>query len=758
MLGAPATSSSDSSRGALVVAVAVLLPALAYRAALLLGGHSGHLLIADLRGLLADAGISLLVAGLLLGVGCASRLAAVLLGLLWTALQYANFEKVRVLGALASTRDIGFLGDATFVKGSALVLSHPALTGALLLATPLLLWLGLRGTTPRTAAVAFALGALSLAAHGVWPWADQAGVWRQTHFLVYNGERWLSEGAQDAETLAAFPDPPAAMLDLLPGLAADLDAPSILPPGGRARNVLLVILESVSGAHVPTLAADHGRFGAKLVMPHLDAIARSNLSYSTFISHQRQTNRGLYSLLCGEPDLGRGQAKMNRFIERGWRTCLPEILRDAGYHTVYLQAAPLAFMMKDQFMPRIGFDEVLGSTWFHRHYARSQWGIDDRAFFEQTIPMIDRLQRAGEPWFLTLLTVGTHHPYVVPADFRPDLRSDVVRTLAYLDLAIAEFDRALESLGVLEDTLVLITSDESLGLASPDNEVMRTLSQNWSFLIARLPHPMARLVDAPFAQVDIALSILDYLGLGERGRELFGRSVFRSYDRGRYLFFGNVNLLAAGALDPEGHLLLCLDDYRSCKRYAPAGGRVFGPGRVIEDWTPESDGIVARMERRSDTPSDGGAASREFALLVDPVFPVETGEYQMVHGGQYLSLRPGEWIDVDLEVQAEIPSGSVQLLQQLRNNATAFFRSEIRLRDGETLRLRYSFAPQLAVDGVRCQTHVRSEGGPGTLRFRQARMRLHTEGPPPAPGAHVQLHEIVPAAREGAPPASGDSA
>ena len=40
------------------------------------------------------------------------------------------------------------------------------------------------------------------------------------------------------------------------------------------------------------------------------------------------------------------------------KRCLPAALAEAGYATVYLQAAPLTFMLKDKFMPRIGFERV----------------------------------------------------------------------------------------------------------------------------------------------------------------------------------------------------------------------------------------------------------------------------------------------------------------------------------------------------------------------------------------------------------------
>ena len=87
-----------------------------------------------------------------------------------------------------------------------------------------------------------------------------------------------------------------------------------------------------------------------------------------------------------------------------------------GYRTVFLQAAPLAFMLKDRFMPRAGFQQVLGNDWFQEYYVRNDWGVDDRAFLEQAAAMVESLAAARQPWFLTLLSVGTHHPFILPPD------------------------------------------------------------------------------------------------------------------------------------------------------------------------------------------------------------------------------------------------------------------------------------------------------------------------------------------------------
>ena len=348
---------ASRARIAVAFASAVIAP-VAFRVAALSDRDSGVALV-DLRGFWSDAMVALLVLALAVLASRASRLAALALVLIWTALQYANYESLRVLGSLISFRDASTLADPIFLRGSALVLSRPVLLAVLSLACPLLAWFGLRGASPRIALGSAAAALVLLSVRMAWPWNDEAAAWRQTHFALRDARLLLVATPGRSAPPSGFAHPPAAMLDLVPGLAGNLDGESRLPAGlnetglnktglnetgssetdlgetgpgetgRRGTNVLLVVLESASGAFVQNLAEDHGRSFPGGRMPELDAIARSNLAYSTFLTHQRKTNRGLYALLCGElPNLLPGLPKMSDAAESGWQTCLPRILAD----------------------------------------------------------------------------------------------------------------------------------------------------------------------------------------------------------------------------------------------------------------------------------------------------------------------------------------------------------------------------------------------------------------------------------------------
>ncbi len=716
--------------------LSVLLSPFAFRAALLWDRANTGLALQDARGFLSDAATAFTCLALVIlaarvrgGIGFA-------IAIFWAAIQYGNYEYVRVLDALASIYDIGYLGESTFVLGSALVISTPILLASVLIGTGLLVAPTLRRTPLWAAGVFAAIAVLGYSVYAMWPWSDEVSVWRQTNFIAHNAVRLARDASDDETDGRRFPNSPAAMLDLVPELAVDLDGQPILPLDRRNTNVMLLILESVSGLHVPSIAAVHGH-ESEVPMAGLDRFARENVAFTSFITQQRKTARGLYALLCGEfPALMHGPLKLGAYAA-GDRTCLPAALKNAGYATAYIQAAPLAFHMKGQFMPRAGFERVHGHDYFEREHLRTFWGVDDRTLFEQTLHLVSELDAGDRPWFLTLLTVGTHHPYSIPDDFLPDEEDPDVRAYRYLDEALAEFLASLSETGVLDDTVVLITSDEAKGFRG-GNYWLNRLSQNWGFLVVSLPDAPRLEVDETFSQIDLAASVLDLLGLSDQAAQLFGRSVFRHYDSGRWIFFANGNKRDVGALDPEGDVLLCVDNFRKCKRHTPRDERIFASGPTLREWREERDGIVSEMAARSLHTRPVLAKQSIFPLLVEPDVRVDNANTRILFGGQHLTLASDQWIEVefDLLVRGEAAS-RIRFWHTLMagGGRRELFNSERELVGGDRLRIRYSYAPTVVRHNVQSRAFAQLVAGTALdLHFANAKMVLHRDGAPPGPG------------------------
>jgi hypothetical protein len=121
---------------------------------------------------------------------------------------------------------------------------------------------------------------------------------------------------------------------------------------------------------------------------------------------------------------------------------------------------------------------------------------------------------------------------------------------------------------------VILTSDESAGITRGD-DLTRSLSQNWIPLVVFGPGVPVGTVPDLFSQPDLPLSVLDYLGLADRGPHLMGRSIFRRYDRPRPHYFANTYLRSAERLAPrlaEGDFRRLVEALPDVERHGTGSG------------------------------------------------------------------------------------------------------------------------------------------------------------------------------------------
>ncbi len=592
--------------------------------------------------------------------------------LLWAGLLVASVELVSAVGRLPASSDLTYLLDPQFMQNSTGgALSRPWLPW--LLASALLCWACAQQanhgrTTANLPRKAWAVPALLFALH----WAGQhlapsdADQWRQfnlSHQLLAAGTGELQQRVED---WAGF-DAPGAAPSII-GLAhADLDGERLFEGRGRARNLLVIALEGIPGAYLrANRQALHSRFDDDL-MPNLSRWAERGMNTPDYVLHTHQTIRGLYAMLCGDYDkLDNGTPKGVELLTQGERNqaCLPEQLRRNGFSTHYLQGAGLRFMAKDRIMPHIGFDAVHGLEWFRNdNYLEFPWGKDDKAFFEGALDYLGQLRQQRRPWMLTLLTVGTHQPYSAPETYLQRHATAKQAAVAYLDDAIGQFLEALERQGVLDDTLVVITSDESHGI-----EGVR-LASAWGFNLTLAPEQasLPRIKHGTYGHIDLAASLLDYFELPIPAA-LGGRSLLRDYRNGREIMsFTNGQLRYH---DGNGQFTEC-DFQQRCRRYASSGfiadsARYLGPGS-------RADGrrilaLATTLDRSLlQTPLNlryqfGGPA----AIPLQP--RVRDDWADNLIGAQYLEMPEGSYTRVRLKVRSLEPGHTAYILLKAKES------------------------------------------------------------------------------------------
>jgi len=304
---------------------------------------------------------------------------------------------------------------------------------------------------------------------------------------------------------------------------------SLTPP----RHVLLIFIEGLSAHYVAAGAT-----------PEIAVLEPEGLLIPRFVAHQRQTHRGLFAALCGAyPNLIRREAKSDLMGMAGLRQrCLPATLRDAGWDTVFLQSADLGFMAKDLFAEAAGFARVAGQQELGPGPADGPWGLDDRTLMERAYAALK--QQGDRPSLTALLTSGTHPPFhTLVSD------NDQAQAFAFASAAVGWLVERLKHDGLLDDTLLLITSDEASVGGDRVLDGIPAANRGYMLLLGAGIRPGRQ--PGLFGQVDIPVTVLDALGLPREG--FGGASMLRRVSGPRTLlaangYRGELYLIREGAL------------------------------------------------------------------------------------------------------------------------------------------------------------------------------------------------------------------
>jgi hypothetical protein len=425
----------------------------------------------------------------------------------------ANLEHLRYNMANIDLSLIGLGVDPTFLAAQ--------LTPDLFLALGKFLAIGLcmlilsRIQIGRRLAAVIAVVAVPFAIAPVFAVDITQPMWLQAHPLLPIGANKRLE-SDDREF--TWPDRP-------PAISPATDA------GNQQKNLLIVYLEGISEV---SLRQGH--------MPNLQAMAETQTHYARYFAHQLVTVNGLYSTLTGQLPNFTGSSSDVLWFEMNASDdevagSLPHQLSAQGYHTAFIQSANLGFMNKDTMLPMLGFDEIKGDGDFEQWHSKNGWGIDDLSLMENVIAEIDA-QPEGQPWMIATLTTGTHAPYNVPATFLPDEGSDRTRALRWADEAAAYLAQELRARNLLENTVVVFTSDESREQtgASPLEDEM---ALNWLPLIIMDTDSPARASDAYIMTSDLPFLLMEMVtGTDQpRSRAVDAPIVFGNIIKRRFFWY-----------------------------------------------------------------------------------------------------------------------------------------------------------------------------------------------------------------------------
>jgi len=303
--------------------------------------------------------------------------------------------------------------------------------------------------------------------------------------------------------------------------------------------------------------------------PHIDQFAKESILFETCMSAAPTTLASHTSLFTGTYPHTHGVPR-NGFVVNEENVMLPEVLREAGYHTA---GFPASFILSSRFNFHQGFDHYDDKENMTTE-DDSDWDGEERSAETVTNAVLDYLDitEPDGPMLLFVHYWDPHTPYRPRSPYlekylyresetalgtaieqerrdelvdkdrvlgvpRPDYENEVhdyVRLYAgeisYMDEHVGRLFRGLRDRGIFDKSIVVVTSDH--GETLWDHEPYFT--HGWDtyqasvhvVCIVRLPggkHGGTK-VSVPISNIDVMPSVLGYLGLAVPER-VEGRTV-----------------------------------------------------------------------------------------------------------------------------------------------------------------------------------------------------------------------------------------
>ncbi|MEO5798744.1 MAG: LTA synthase family protein [Gemmatimonadales bacterium] len=227
-------------------------------------------------------------------------------------------------------------------------------------------------------------------------------------------------------------------------------------------NVIVILWESFSAKVVARLGGVSG------VTPNIDSLIHDGVLFDHFYASGDRSPEGLTAVLGGYP-----AQPTTEIIQHPRKSAsLPALsreLRHAGYRATFYYGGDPEFTNFKSFLLQAEFDSLVTAEEFRPEDRHSSWGADDHVVLGRLQSDLTQMPR---PFFVTLFTLSSHEPFVVPMTTvipGTDETSRFLNAHAYTDRSIGDFIRRARTSPWWDSTLIVILADHGHRLPSLDS-------------------------------------------------------------------------------------------------------------------------------------------------------------------------------------------------------------------------------------------------------------------------------------------------
>ena len=229
---------------------------------------------------------------------------------------------------------------------------------------------------------------------------------------------------------------------------ATIYSPEHFPAEGTApteltgRNVVLFIMESFSAEHSALLRPDlYEDSEQKGYTPFFDSLMRQSYTFYNMYANGKRSIQALPAVWSSIPSFKSPFVLMPQALAE--TRSLPAILKDKGYETMFFCGSDHGSMGFGAYARQAGIENLYSRQDYEKVHGSGDfdgyWGIWDEKFLNY---MGEVLSEQKEPFFSTMFTLTSHHPFVIPQEYEgvyPKGYTPNHQCVGYVDDAFRKF-------------------------------------------------------------------------------------------------------------------------------------------------------------------------------------------------------------------------------------------------------------------------------------------------------------------------------
>jgi phosphoglycerol transferase MdoB-like AlkP superfamily enzyme len=222
------------------------------------------------------------------------------------------------------------------------------------------------------------------------------------------------------------------------------------------KNVVLIILESVGKEYVGFYNNGNG------YTPFLDSLMQLSEVYMNAYANGKRSIEGIPAITASMPSLIPGDY-INSFYQTNKLHSIGYYLAKSGYQTSFYHGGKNGTMSFDRFIANTQAGNYYGLNEYPKKKKDfdGHWGIPDEPYLQY---VAHELTAKKQPFFSTVFTLSSHHPYEVPMEYKNKFKGGplpIHATVEYTDYAIRNFFETAKKEPWYDNTIFVFTADHS---------------------------------------------------------------------------------------------------------------------------------------------------------------------------------------------------------------------------------------------------------------------------------------------------------